>query len=56
MLDWVKEGFDYLVQDQDMVKKSNKVCGISSSDLDKVRSSAFFETVYGKGAAQSGVQ
>ena len=42
MLDCVKEGFDYLVQEQDMVKKSYKVCGISSSDLDKVRNNAFF--------------
>ena len=32
MIDWVKEGYDSLVQDQEMVKKSFEVCGISSTD------------------------
>ena len=38
-----KEGFDYLIQDQEMVKKSFQVCGISSSDPDKVRNGVFFK-------------
>ena len=48
MMDWVKEGFDYLVQYQEMVKKSFKVCGISSSDPDKVWNGPFFKQCVGK--------
>ena len=43
MIDWVKEGFDYLFQDQVMVKKSFQVWDISLSDPDKERNGAFFK-------------
>ena len=46
--DRVKKGFDYLVQDQEMVKKSLQVCGISSSVPDKVPNGAFFKQCMGK--------
>ena len=42
-----KKGFDYLVQDQELVLYSNQVCGISSSDPDKVRNCAFFKQCMG---------
>ena len=42
MIDWVKEGYDSLVQDQEKVKKSFEVCGISSTDTGKVRNGDFF--------------
>ena len=45
MIDWVKEGFDYLVQDQEMVKKFFRVCGISSLDPDEVRMVPFLNSV-----------
>ena len=48
MINWVKEGFDYLVQDQEMVKKFFQVCDISSSDPDKVRNGTFFKQCMGK--------
>ena len=48
IIDWVKEGFDYLLQDQEMVKKSFHVYGISSSDSDKVQNGAFFTQCMGK--------
>ena len=48
MIDWVKEGFDYLVQDQKMVKKSCRVCSISSSDPYKLGNGAFFKQYMGK--------
>ena len=31
MIDWVKEGFDHLIERPEMVKLSFEVCGISSS-------------------------
>ena len=37
MIDWVNKGFDHLVQDQEMVRNSVQVYGISSSDPDKVQ-------------------
>ena len=43
MIDWVKEGYDSLVQDKEMVKKSFEVCGISSTDTGKVRNGDFFK-------------
>ena len=43
MINWVKEGYDSLVQDQEMVKKSFEVCGISSMDTEKVRNGDFFK-------------
>ena len=43
MIHWVKEEYDSLVQDQEMVKKSFEVCGISSTDTGKVRNGDFFK-------------
>ena len=43
MIDWVKEGNDYLAQDKEMVRRSFEVCGITSSDPEKVRSGEFFQ-------------
>ena len=43
MIDWVKEGHDSLVPDQELVKKSFEVCGISSTDTGKVRNGDFFK-------------
>ena len=45
MIEWVKEGFDYLVQDQAMVKKFFRVCGISSLDPGEVRTVPFLNSV-----------
>ena len=42
MMGWVKEGYDSLAQDQQIVKKSFEVCGISSMDTGKVRNGDFF--------------
>ena len=43
ILDWVKEKFDYLLERQEMVKFSFEVCGISSSDSQKVRNGKFYK-------------
>ena len=43
MTDWVKEGYDSLVQNQEMVKKFFEVCGISSTDTGEVRNGDFFK-------------
>ena len=45
MIDWIKEGFDYLVQDQEKVKKFFRVCGISSLDPGEVRMVPFLNSV-----------
>ena len=37
MVDWVKKAFDYLTRNQEMVKHSFEVCGITVSDNEKVR-------------------
>ena len=42
MIDLVEKGFDFLVQDKEMVKKPFQACGISSSDPGKVLNGAFF--------------
>ena len=43
MIDWVKEGNDYLAQDKEMVRRSLEVCGITSLDPEKVCSGEFFQ-------------
>ena len=43
MIDWVKEGYDSLVQDQEMVKKSFEVCVIGSTETGKMRNGDFFK-------------
>ena len=43
ILNWVKEGFDYLSERQKMVKSSFEVCGISSSDPQKVKNGKFYK-------------
>ena len=43
MVDWIEEGSDYLAQDKEMVKKSFEVCGITSSDPERVRNGEFFK-------------
>ena len=48
MINWVKEGFVYLVQDREMVKKTFYACDITSSDPDKVRIGAFFKQCIAK--------
>ena len=47
MIDWVKKGFDWLNQDQEMFKKSIQACGVSSLDSDKVRNGVFFKQCMG---------
>ena len=41
MFDWMKEGSDYLLERQEIVKSSFEVCGTSSSDPQKVRTTSF---------------
>ena len=41
MVDWVKEAFDCLTRNQEMVKHSFEVCGITVSDTEKVRNADF---------------
>ena len=43
MVDWVKEAFDYLTRNQEMVKHSFEVCGITVSDTEKVRNADFYK-------------
>ena len=42
MTDWVKEGFNHLVERSEMVKRSFEVCSISSSDSLKVHNASFY--------------
>ena len=42
-LDWVKKGFDYLLERHKMVKSCLEVCGTSSSDPQKVRNDKFYK-------------
>ena len=43
MVDWVKEAFDYLTRNQEKVKHSFGVCGITVSDTEKVRNADFYK-------------
>ena len=41
--DWTKECFDYLTRNGEMVKHSFEVCGITVSDIKKVRNTDFYK-------------
>ena len=43
MVDWVKEAFEYLTRNQEMVKHSFEVCGITISDTENVRNADFYK-------------
>ena len=43
MVDWVKEAFDYLTRNQEMVKHSFEVCGITLSGTEKIRNAKFYK-------------
>ena len=43
MVDWVKEAFDYLTRNQEMVKHSFEVCGITLSGNEKIRNAEFYK-------------
>ena len=43
MVDWVKEAFDYLTRDLEMVKNSFEICGITVSDTEKFRNPDFYK-------------
>ena len=54
VIDWVKEGFDHLVESpEEMVKSSFEVCGISSSYPLKVSCDSFYQA-YMEGALAYG--
>ena len=43
MVDWMKETFDYLTRNQEMVKHLFEVSGITVSDTEKVRIADFYK-------------
>ena len=43
MVDSVKEAFDYLTRNQEMIKHSFEVCGITVSDNEKVQNADFYK-------------
>ena len=53
MLDWVKEGYDYLLEHKEMVKSSFEVCGISLSDPQTVRNGKFYKECMEKSLGDS---
>ena len=43
MVDWIKEAFDYRTRNQEMVKHSLEVCGITVSDTENTRNADFYK-------------
>ena len=43
MVDWVKEAFNYLTWNQEMVKHWFEVCGITISDTKKVQNADLYK-------------
>ena len=43
MVDWMKEVLNYVTRNQEMVKHSFEVCGITVSDTEKVRNADFYK-------------
>ena len=52
IVDWVEKGYNYLVEKKEMVKKSFKVCGVTSTDPTEVRNDTFFRNIMSKVAEE----
>ena len=42
-VDWIEEGYNFLLGNREMVEKSFDVCGITTNDSSKIRSAAFYQ-------------
>ena len=51
MVDWVKAAYENLSSNVTMVRKSFEVCGITTSDPQKVRSNDFYQKCMGNALA-----
>lgn len=45
IVDWVLEGYNYLLLKRDMIKKGFEVCGITSTDPERVRNDSFYKDI-----------
>ena len=45
IVDWVHEGYNYLLQKRDMIKKGFEVCGVTSTDPERVRNDEFYRSI-----------
>ena len=41
IVDWVLEGYNYLLTKKDMIKRGFEVCGVTSTDPELVRNDTF---------------
>ena len=48
IVDWVLEGYNYLLQKRDMIKKGFEVCGVTTTDPERVRNDSFYKGIMRK--------
>ena len=48
MIDWIEERYNHLLENHEMVKNSFDVCGITSTDPEKIRGAEFFKQCMAK--------
>ena len=48
IVDWVLEGYNYLLLKSTMIQKSFEVCGITTTDPERVRSDRFYKSIMEK--------
>ena len=45
VVDWVQQGYTYLLEKREMVKRGFEVCGVTSSDPKRVRNESFYKEI-----------
>ena len=48
IIDWVLEGYNYLLQRSDMIRRGFEVCGVMSTDPERVRNDNFYKNIMRK--------
>ena len=48
IVDWVLEGYNYLLTKKDMIKRGFEVCGVTSTDPERVRNDTFYKSIMAK--------
>jgi len=48
IIDWVLEGYNYLLQRSDMIRRGFEVCGVTSTDPERVRNDNFYKNIMRK--------
>ena len=45
VVDWVQQGYTYLLEKRKMIKRGFEMCGVTSNDPERVRNESFYKEI-----------